>query len=156
MNIRPACQDDLDLLWEFLAMAAYEPTAAAAKAVPIVSAHLEGWQLPSDFGFVAEHDGQSLGAVWARQYGDTPYLGSRSREITLAVHPDARGGGVGTMLMQAAIAAAAARDVALWLDVRETNPAQRLYQRLGFRLVPGWVARNRTGSLSLGMIYLGA
>ena len=34
MNIRPALPDDLDLLWQFLAMAAYEPDAASAKAIP--------------------------------------------------------------------------------------------------------------------------
>ena len=32
--IRPAVQDDLEVLWDFLAMAAYEPDAEAAKAVP--------------------------------------------------------------------------------------------------------------------------
>jgi ribosomal protein S18 acetylase RimI-like enzyme len=79
-----------------------------------------------------------------------------TREVVLAVRPAARGGGIGTALLRAAIAEAASRGVALWLDVRETNPAQQLYQRLGFRRVPGWAAPNRTGSLSLGMIYLGA
>jgi len=38
--MRPACQDDPDLLWEFLAIAAYEPDATAARAVPAVAAHL--------------------------------------------------------------------------------------------------------------------
>jgi len=156
MNIRPAEQADLDLLWEFLAMAAYEPSAAAAKAIPIVAAHLEDWQRPGDFGFVAERNGEALGAVWARQYGEHPYLGELTREISLAVHPTARGGGIGTALLRTLIDEAAARRVALYLDVRETNPALHLYQRLGFREVPGWVARNRTGSLSLGMIYIGA
>jgi hypothetical protein len=32
MHIRAARQGDLDLLWEFLAMAAYEPDVDAAKA----------------------------------------------------------------------------------------------------------------------------
>ena len=31
--IRPAVQDDLEVLWDLLAMAAYEPDAEAAKAV---------------------------------------------------------------------------------------------------------------------------
>jgi hypothetical protein len=31
--IRPAVEDDLEVLWDFLAMAAYEPDAEAAKAV---------------------------------------------------------------------------------------------------------------------------
>ena len=52
--IRPAVQDDLEILWDFLAMAAYEPDAEAAKAVPPVAKYLVGWQRPGDFGFVAE------------------------------------------------------------------------------------------------------
>ena len=32
--IRPAVGDDLEVLWDFLAIAAYEPDAQAAKAVP--------------------------------------------------------------------------------------------------------------------------
>ena len=44
--IRPAKPDDLNLLWEFLAMAAYEPNAAAARAVPVVADYLIGWRRP--------------------------------------------------------------------------------------------------------------
>ena len=51
---RPATQDDLAVLWNFLVIAAYEADVAAAKAVPFVAAHLEGWQRSEDFGFIAE------------------------------------------------------------------------------------------------------
>jgi hypothetical protein len=40
---RPATQGDLTILWGFVAIAAYEPDADAAKAVPFVAAHLAGW-----------------------------------------------------------------------------------------------------------------
>ena len=39
----------------------------------------------------------------------------------------------------------------VWILVRESNPALRLYERLGFRRVPGRAVRNRAGSLSVGM-----
>ena len=65
---RPATQDDLALLWDFLAIAAYEPDIDAAKAVPFVAAHLAGWRWPEDFGFIAELDGVAIGAAWARQF----------------------------------------------------------------------------------------
>ena len=45
-RIRPADQDDLDILWDFLAIAAYEPNIDAAKSLPFVAAHLAGWQRP--------------------------------------------------------------------------------------------------------------
>ena len=48
--IGPAVQDDLEVLWDFLAMAAYEPDAEAAKAVPSAAKYLVGWQRPGDSG----------------------------------------------------------------------------------------------------------
>jgi hypothetical protein len=60
IRIRPATQDDLPVLWDFLAIAGYDPDADAAKAVPFVAAHLAGWQRPKDFGFIAERDGAAL------------------------------------------------------------------------------------------------
>ena len=66
--IRPAVANDRETLWEFLAMATYEPDAAAAKAVPMVATYLDGWQRPQDFGFIAESDGACIGAIWARQF----------------------------------------------------------------------------------------
>jgi hypothetical protein len=52
--IRCAVRSDRDVLWDFLAIAAYEPDAGAAKAVPVVAAHLAGWRRNGDFGFVAQ------------------------------------------------------------------------------------------------------
>jgi len=156
MTIRPARQDDLDLLWDFLAMAAYEPDAAAAKAIPVVAEHLDGWLRPGDFGFIAERAGHAVGAAWARQFpaGTNPfYLDDRTPEISLAVHPGARGRGIGKLLLRALIGEATARGLRLCLNVRETNPARHLYERVGFRRVPGWEVRNRAGSLSLGMVF---
>ena len=66
--IRPAVQDDIEALWDFLAMAAYEPDAEAAKAVPPVAKYLVGWQRPGDFGFIAEQNGEIIGAAWARRF----------------------------------------------------------------------------------------
>jgi hypothetical protein len=82
--IRPAVQDDLEVLWDFLAMAAYEPHAQAAKAVPFVAKYLVGWQRPGDFGFIAEPNGEILGAAWARHFSprraQIPLRGRRNSE----------------------------------------------------------------------------
>src|SRR5439155_282940 len=82
--IRPAVQDDLEVLWDFLAMAAYEPHAEAAKAVPFVAKYLVGWQRSGDFGFIAEQHGEILGTAWAEQ--------QTVREIMVFLHSH----GVGT------------------------------------------------------------
>jgi len=152
---RPATQDDLTVLWDFLAIAGYEPDADAAKAVPFVAAHLAGWQRPEDFGFIAERNGAAIGAAWARQFtrDEQPafYVDERTPEVTIGVKPYVRGRGVGGMLLQALISEAAGRGIGLCLNVRHDNPARRLYERVGFRLVPGSGVPNRVGGTSFGM-----
>jgi ribosomal protein S18 acetylase RimI-like enzyme len=157
VRIRSATGDDLAVLWDFLAIAAYETDAAAAKAVPFVAAHLEGWRRPEDFGFIAERDGVAIGAAWARQFSldEQPafYVDDRTPEVTIGVSEAARGRGVGETLLSALIAEATRRCAGLCLNVRHDNPARRLYERIGFRLVPGSSVPNRVGGTSFGMIW---
>jgi ribosomal protein S18 acetylase RimI-like enzyme len=153
--IRPAVRDDLEVLWDFLAMAAYEPDAEAAKAVPSGAKYLAGWQRPGDFGFVAEQHGEIIGAAWARRFSAEelkfPYGDEEAPKVSIGVKPNARGQGVGEKLMRALISEAARRGLGLCLSVRSENPARRLYERLGFRDIPDSAAKNRAGGMSIGM-----
>ncbi len=158
LELRPATQGDLDLLWRYLAIAAYEPDVAAARAVPFVAEHLDGWMRWGDFGFVAEVDGTAVGAAWARLTvpDDNPfYVDDRTPELSIGVEAVARGQGVGARLMEAIIDEARRRGQGLCLNVRHDNPARRLYERLGFVLMPGAEAPNRVGGVSLGMVLSG-
>jgi GNAT superfamily N-acetyltransferase len=154
---RPATQDDLTILWDFVAIAGYEPDAEAAKAVPFIAAHLAGWLRPEDFGFIAERDGVAIGAAWARQFArdEQPafFVDERTPEITIGVKPDIRGRGIGGMLLHALIGEAVRRSIGLCLNIRHDNPARRLYERVGFRLVPGSGVPNRVGGTSFGMLW---
>jgi ribosomal protein S18 acetylase RimI-like enzyme len=156
-RIRTATQNDLDILWDFLAIAAYEPNADAAKAVPFAAAHLAGWQRSEDFGFIAEINAVAIGAAWVRQFShdEQPafYVDERTPEVTIGVAEEARGQGVGGMLLRALIAEAARRGVGLFLNVRHDNPAWRLYERTGFRFVASSAVPNRVGGTSFGMIW---
>jgi ribosomal protein S18 acetylase RimI-like enzyme len=153
--IRPAVQDDIEALWDFLAMAAYEPDAEAAKAVPPAAKYLVGWQRPGDFGFIAEQSGEIIGAAWARRFSaeelTAPYGDEEASKVSIGVKPKVRGQGVGEKLMRALIGEAARRGLGLCLSVRSENPARRLYERLGFRDIPGSAATNRAGGMSIGM-----
>jgi ribosomal protein S18 acetylase RimI-like enzyme len=153
--IRPALQDDLEILWEFLAIAAYEPDTAAAKPLPNAAAYLAGWHRPGDFGFAAEQDGTVIGAAWARQFSahdhKIAFGGDRTPWISIGVRPDTRGQGIGEKLLRALIAEAGLRGLGLCLSVRSENSARRLYERLGFRVVAGSAVPNRGGGMSLGM-----
>jgi ribosomal protein S18 acetylase RimI-like enzyme len=154
--IRPAKAADIDLLWQALAIASYEPSAAAARAIPLVAAHLHAWPRAGDFGVVAEQQGQFAGAAWARQYtlAEDPsfYVDANTPELSIGVAAAARGQGIGQALLAALIAEACARRLGLCLNVRDTNPAIRLYERNGFRRVPGSDIPNRVGGISFGMV----
>lgn len=52
--------------------------------------------------------------------------------LEVGLLPGLRGHGLGTALLAAVVAAADAEDVAVHLHVEPSNPARRLYQRLGF------------------------
>jgi ribosomal protein S18 acetylase RimI-like enzyme len=66
------------------------------------------------------------------------YLRAGSTEIRLmdiALLPPSRGGGIGRCLIEALQAEGRARGLDITLHVEPNNPAQRLYQRLGFALI---------------------
>lgn len=155
IQIRTATAGDADLLWRFLAIAAYEPDAERARSVPLVAAHLLGWPRPGDFGFMAEQAGQAIGAAWCRQFvaaeSPTFHIDDHTPELSIAVVPQARGQGVGEALLKAIAAESGARGQAICLNVRHDNPAIGLYERVGFRHVPDAVFPNRVGGWSIGM-----
>ena len=73
-------------------------------------------------------DGEPAGRLYvARMPGEL-------RIVDVALLPEARGDGVGTRLLQRLLDAAAAEERTVTIHVEPTNPARRLYERLGFEL----------------------
>ena len=70
-------------------------------------------------------------------------------ELATAVLPEARGRGVGTLMMKRLILLASPRYPAIVLSVREANRASEFYRRLGFRETGRM--KNRVGGNSLVM-----
>jgi ribosomal protein S18 acetylase RimI-like enzyme len=89
--------------------------------------------------FLARSDGAVAVAGYAflrwHASGSTWDFGPVVGEVeSLAVAPAVRGGGVGPALLDACRAELRARGVDFWaVDVVESNPAVRLYERAGFR-----------------------
>ena len=154
MEIRPARPGDDDALWEIL-----RPAFRAG----------ETYCLPRDIGraealgywrggevFVAEADGRLLGTSTLRpnQRGG----GAHVANAAFVVAEDAAGRGVGAALCTHAMETARARGFrAMQFNfVVATNPALRLWQRLGFEIagtLPGAFAHPRLGEVDAHVMY---
>jgi len=84
---------------------------------------------PDAMWLIIERAGQPVGRLylehWPREH----------RIIDIALMPDARGQGMGAALLADVMDEAAASSKALSIHVEKTNPAMRLYKRLGFETV---------------------
>lgn len=89
-----------------------------------------------DIGFVAEApQGRPVGAAWVRRFQATDpgygFVDDATPELSIAVEPDHRGRGIGTLLLTRLLDAAPRCS----LSVDSRNPARSLYTRLGFTVV---------------------
>ena len=130
-----------------------EPEEVVAR--PEIRKYLDAWGRRGDRGFVASLEGIDAGAVWYRLFPESDpgygFVDVATPEIsTLAVVAELRGRGVGTRLLETAIAAA--RDdgfVQLSLSVHRTNTgARQLYERAGF-LPREEMASSNEGSVTM-------
>src|SRR5262245_12048406 len=127
-RIRPLTNEDEPFLWEMLYQALYVPAGKPPfppeiVRQPEISPYVAGWGRADDAGFVAlyEETSEPVGAVWIRLlkgadkgYG---YVDDATPELTIALHPAARGQGVGTQLLLSMLASARNKYPALSLSV---------------------------------------
>jgi hypothetical protein len=82
--------------------------------------------------------GRRVGAVWTLHNEPPLRVGSAGvplPELCIAVVPDMRGRGVGSALLDVLFVECAGAQTALCLNVHVRNPARKLYQRKGSRIV---------------------
>lgn len=136
---------DERILREMLYEAVFVPPGAtppprAIVMEPELRRYVNGWGRPGDDGIIAiATDGEAIGAAWLRLWsGDERgygFIDTRTPELSVAVRPEARGGGIGTELLRRLLQRADASYDRVSLSVSVVNPAVRLYERLGFRSV---------------------
>lgn len=142
LDFRPLAREDQDQLWHWLHIALWDPPPAALRPIevlqsPAVRIYAEHWGQPTDVGVVAMVDGVDAGACWLRLLPAGVGLGSVDAEtpqLGIALEPRFQRIGVGRLLMLRALEAARRagyRQVSL--TVNPENPAQRMYERCGFR-----------------------
>ena len=135
---RRATAADLPFLEEVFVIAAdWNPEAVKGAefwhADPTFQKYLAGFPRDTDLGFIAEREGQDVGAVWSRYFtaADPGYgfVAEDIPELSIGVVAGRRGEGIGRALLNAMLAAS---PVSLSLSVEDGNPAEELYRKSGF------------------------
>jgi ribosomal protein S18 acetylase RimI-like enzyme len=145
-HIRPAVASDVDVLREMLFYAArWRPgqendSKESVLSDDHVARYVDGWGRPGDMAFIAEEHGHPVGAAWLRLFPrEQPgygFIDTTIPELSIAVVPARRGSGIGLALLTATLdAARLGSHRAVSLSVEADNPAQRLYERVGFKRV---------------------
>lgn len=156
MKLRAADLKDETFLWEAQCHAALLDSIVAVHSNPILARYVEEWGRAGDVGVIAEYEDKPVGAAWCRLFSkESPAWGwvdETTPEISVAVLPEFRQMGIGTSLLTSLLEVSYENSKMLSLAVRSTNPALRLYLRLGFRVLPERNFFNRTGVLSHVMV----
>lgn len=144
MILRRGTSDDVAFLGLMMREAGFPPARrpplAEALLAPHVAQWIEGWGRTGDLAIVAvDDDGATpFGAAWCRLFGSWNYgfVDAVTPVVAIAVDEQHRGAGIGTALLSAlGDAAREAGAPALSLSVGASNPALRLYERVGFARV---------------------
>ncbi len=137
-------------------LAAHEKVLETVRANPELARYAANWGRAGDAGFVAEQNGQAVGAAWLRLWAGADkgfgWVRDEVPELAIAVLPAWQGQGIGTALINAIIESARGVHPAISLNVRGDSPAVRLYERAGFITVSSSEKRNRTGGRSFNMV----
>ena len=136
---------DQELLFELRYQAIWvapgeSPPSRTVLEEPSIRRGVEGFGRPGDVGYKAvdEASGEAVGGVWLRLFSASEAPGGFIEEtipvLGIAVWPGWRGQGIGTALMRRLLEGPAGR-APISLNVAKGNPAQRLYERMGFEVV---------------------
>ena len=143
-TVRRIRQDEWPLLEDFLYEAIYVPEGFEGEVPrsviyddPKCRAAFDGFgTLPDDRAVVAEAGGEVVGACWVRTTNEYGHIDDETPSFSISLYKPYRGRGIGTAMMRALLGALReAGYTRASLSVQKENPALRLYERMGFRIV---------------------
>jgi ribosomal protein S18 acetylase RimI-like enzyme len=146
VTIRPILPTETHLLEDLLYESIYQPQGAEpipreVLQVPKVAAYIKYYgTAPDDYCFVAEHDGNIIGAVWVRVlsgkhkgYGN---IDNETPEFVISLYPEYRNQGLGSRLMKTMLNYLKVKGYKQSsLSVQKENYATQLYLKLGFKVI---------------------
>lgn len=136
ISFRPISDDDLPFLFTVYASTRAEELAVTgwpdemkqqflAQQFDAQHRHYQR-HYPDAEWLVIERGGDPVGRLYVEEWE------SQMRIIDISLLPAARGGGVGSAILGDLMRDAAAKSKRVSIQVERTNPAMRLYHRLGF------------------------
>ena len=142
--IRNMREDEWPLLEDFLYEAIFVPEGFEGEVPrsviyddPKCRAAFDGFgTLPDDRAVVAEAGGEVVGACWVRTTNEYGHIDDETPSFSISLYKPYRGRGIGTAMMHALLGELReAGYTRASLSVQKENPALRLYERMGFRIV---------------------
>ncbi len=142
--IRELHQEEIGVLDEFLYEAIYIPKGYKGEVPrdiiytnPLIYASIKDFgSHPDDYCFVAEVDGEIVGAVWvgiAEEYG---HMDNSTPSFSISLYKEYRGQGIGTALMKRMLQLLQEKGYErASLGVNKENYAVKMYQKVGFKIV---------------------
>ncbi|WP_407268797.1 GNAT family N-acetyltransferase [Radiobacillus sp. PE A8.2] len=128
-----------DMLYESIHMPDNKPSKHELLNSPTIKKYSEGWGKLGDRALIAVNDDNiPVGAAWYRLFNENQkgygYVDDKTPELSIALSCEARGKGVGTLLMKKLLEAASKDGYpSLSLSVDPNNSeAVQLYKKLGF------------------------
>lgn len=143
-RIRKMTPDEQPLLEDFLYEAIFVPEGFEGEIPrsvvfddPKCRAAFEGFgTLPDDHAVVAVVGDKVVGACWVRTTDEYGHIDDETPSFSLSLYAPYRGRGIGSAMMRQMLGELReAGYPRASLSVQKENPAVRLYERLGFRIV---------------------
>jgi ribosomal protein S18 acetylase RimI-like enzyme len=138
--VRRADVKDVRFMRDMLHHAFYARESTFTGEEEPVYRYVIGWGREGDAGVIALDEGFPVGAAWYRLFSaDEPgygFVAEGTPELAIAVVPSRRGRGIGELLLSSLLERAKADGYGqVSLSVERHNPALRLYEKHGFRVV---------------------
>ena len=141
MIIRPIQETEYPLLEDFLYHAIFmppgsEPLAREVIFIPEIFIYIKNFGSADDCGVVAETEGKIVGAAWTRIIPAYGHIDNETPELAISVLPEYRGEGTGTKILTYLFEQLREYGYKRTsLSVQKNNPAVRLYERMGYRII---------------------
>ena len=142
VTIRPIQPADYPLLEEFMFLTFFNPPGKDPYPYetvfhPEIIVYYEDFgNGKDDCGYVAEVEGEVIGAAWTRLIKSFGYVDDNTPELAISMKPGYQGQGIGGSLIKHLFEHLRERGyVQTSLSVDKGNPAKRLYERLGYETI---------------------